>query len=414
MIADLLASQREGWSLERPFYRDADIYALENDRLFPRQWSVVAHVADLPQRGAHVVRSLFGQEIIVVNAGGHGFRAFHNVCTHRGSRICKGDGKSPMLVCPYHAWSFQLTGELRTTRDLPASVDPTHLGLHPVACREIGGLILCGLDVAAMPSLDAMEQALLPTLRQHGIERARVAVRRSYPTRANWKLVLENFYECYHCRPSHPEYFRMNGHIAATAISDPVAAGAWEETVATWRAGLADAPYNREIRVAGDVDEARFTTYRHPIGLGRRTASRTGDPVAPLMGGFTDYDGGETALHLGMFGFLGAYNDHAVLFQFVPVGPEETNVVLTWLVDAEADLAAIDEDALTFLWDVTTRQDKGIVEENARGVDSPAYRPGPYTVLEAQTAGFVSHYGAMMRTLLSGDSGTQDPLRVDA
>ncbi|MGC4250231.1 MAG: aromatic ring-hydroxylating dioxygenase subunit alpha [Sphingobium sp.] len=402
MITELLAAQRAGWSLDRAFYRDADIYELEEKLLFPRQWTVVGHVSELPQRGSYIQRSLFGQEIVVVNAGDEGYRAFHNVCTHRGSRICKEDGRSPLLVCPYHAWSFKLTGALQTTKDLPDDADPAELGLHPVPMHEMGGLIVCGLDEDVLPDIAPMKAALLPALQYHGLDRAKIAVRQSYPTYANWKLVLENFFECYHCRPSHPEYFRMNGHIAVSAISDPDRAAIWEDDVAQWRAKQdASAPHNQQLRVRGGIGEVHYSLYRQPIGLDRKTASRTGEPVAPVMGRMDGHDGGETAFHIGQLSFMGAYNDYAILFQFLPQGPEETDVIATWLVDADADLADIDTDAMTFMWDVTTRQDKMIIEENAAGVRSPAYRPGPYTKLEAQTSGFVSDYVDIMTNLVT-------------
>jgi Rieske 2Fe-2S family protein len=413
MIEGLLEAHRAGWALERPFYRDATIHAFEEQHLFPRQWMVIAHVSELPQRGAHIVRSLFGQDIIVVNAGDQGYRAFHNVCTHRGSRICKEDGRGPLLVCPYHAWSFKLTGELQSTRDLPDGVDPATLGLHPVACRAVAGLILCGLDEASLPDLAPLEAAMAPAMRHHGFDRAKVAAHRSYPTSANWKLVLENFLECYHCRPSHPEYFRMNGHVAVSAMTDPAAGTAWLDHVAQWKATQADTPVNRETRVPGGLDEVHLSLYRQPIGLDRQTASQSGLPVAPLMGGFDRYDGGETGLHFGMFSFAGAYNDHIVLFRFMPRGPTDTDVLVTWLVDQDADLSAIDLDALTFMWDVTTRQDKVIVEDNAIGIASPAYRPGPYTALEAQTSAFVCDYVAMLQGLLSERAPPFHPIRKE-
>jgi len=399
-VADLIAAQRPGWSLDQRFYMDPAIYALESELWFPRQWTVIAHVSEISKKGDHVVRNLFGSEIVVVNAGDQGFRAYHNVCTHRGSRICKGDGRSKLLVCPYHAWSFGLTGELRTTRDLGEGLDPTRLGLHPVSLREAEGLIFCALDAENLPDLSPALATLAPAMRQHGFDRARIAVRRSYATAANWKLVLENFFECYHCRPAHPEYFRMNGHVAVTAGREGSATEAWNREVEVWSARIGDQGWYRTVREPGAVDRVKYSLYRQPIGLGRMTQSKDGSPVAPLMGGFVDYDGGETAMHFGRFSFAGCCNDHIIVFQFIPRGSEDTDVVATWLVDAEANLDAIDIDALTFMWDVTTRQDKELIEENASGIRSRAYRPGPYTMLEQQSADFVTSYLTAMTELL--------------
>ncbi|MCP3732730.1 aromatic ring-hydroxylating dioxygenase subunit alpha [Sphingomonas sp. MG17] len=399
-FAALLGRQRPGWSLEQPFYLDPTIYALERELWFPRQWIVMAHVSELPRRGDRIVRDLFGEEIIIVNAGTDGFHAFYNVCTHRGSRICRDETRTPNLVCPYHAWGFRLTGELLSGRDLPEGADKAELGLHRIGVREAGGLIFCGLDEESLPDLAPALDTLLPALRHHGFHNARIAERRSYPTSANWKLVLENFFECYHCRPSHPEYFRMNGHVAATAVSDEVAAAEWEGGVSAWREQAVAPALDRVVRHAGDIDEVKYSLYRQPIGLGRDTQSHDGKPIAPLMGDFTHYDGGETAMHLGRLSFAGCYNDHAVIFQFMPRGVEETNVVATWLVDADADPGTLDIGSLTFMWDVTTKQDKRIIEDNAAGVRSRAYRPGPYTALESQSASFVASYLEIMGRLV--------------
>ncbi|MDO7835584.1 aromatic ring-hydroxylating dioxygenase subunit alpha [Sphingobium sp. HBC34] len=400
-ILALLADQKSGWSLARPFYLDADLFDVEREKWFSAQWMVVGHRSEVPRKGSHIVRQLFDCSIIIVNAGDAGLRAYHNVCTHRGSQICKQDGQAPLLVCPYHAWSFRLSGELQTTRELPEGVDPSELGLRPVPLKEVGGLILCGLDEARLPDVAPVEEALLPALRLHGIDRARIAVRRHYPTLANWKLVLENFFECYHCRPSHPEYFSMNGHVKVTAMRDEQGAQDWQATVADWNQSLKDGVRLAQVRDPGSITTLKHSVYRQPIGLDRRTHSKSGQPVAPLMGLFDDYDGGETGMHVGRLSFVGGYNDHAVIFQFNPVSVQETDVIVTWLVDQDADLSTIDIDALTFLWDVTTVQDKKIIEANAAGVRSPAYRPGPYTVLEEQTANFVADYMAVMRGLLT-------------
>jgi phenylpropionate dioxygenase-like ring-hydroxylating dioxygenase large terminal subunit len=402
-LVPLIDRQRPGWSLEQPFYIDPEIYAHERALWFPRQWMLIAHVSELPSKGSHIVRDLFGSEIVIVNAGEEGFRAFHNVCTHRGSRICKTDGKAPLLVCPYHAWSFRLNGELQTTKDLPADANPTRLSLHRVPLREAGGLILCGLDETSLPDLQPAFDALLPAMRHHGFDRAKIATRRSYATAANWKLVLENFFECYHCRPSHPEYFRMNAHVKVTALRDEAQAAEWERDLAAWHETVGEDAHTVAVRAPGDIDAIKFTLRRLPIGLDRKTASRDGKAVAPLMGNFTAYDGGETAIHFGRMSFAGAYNDHIVLFQFIPRGVEDTEVIVTWLVDGDADLDSIDMDSLTFMWDVTTKQDKQIIEENVAGVRSPAYRPGPYTLLEAQTAEFVVTYLDAMKRLSASE-----------
>lgn len=407
--ADMLAMlerQQPGWSLEQPFYRDARVFDAERQHWFPRQWMVVGHACELPRVGARIVRHLFGEEILVVRSGEgpDDIRAFFNVCTHRGSRLCQGDGHGRLIVCPYHAWSFRPTGELQSRPELPAGVDPDTLGLRPVAVIQVAGLLMCALDPARAPDPAPLIEALGPLMKHHGSDRVRIAARRNYPTHANWKLVLENFFECYHCVSAHPEYTRANGHVKVSGRRDARSAQQWQQEVARWREAVGDAPHRRSVWEAGDLDRLSYGVHQKPIGDGRLSLTEDGRPVSSLMGDQAVFDGTEAGFRLGRLSFLGMANDYGALFQIVPRGPLDTEVVITWLVaeDAPAD---VDPDKVAWMWHVTTLQDKKLTELNAQGVSSCAYRPGPYTVLEDQTSAFVRNYAEEMKYLLGGGAG---------
>ncbi|MBL8584052.1 MAG: aromatic ring-hydroxylating dioxygenase subunit alpha [Rhizobiaceae bacterium] len=403
-VLGLIGDHRANWSLQQEFYLDPAIFALERELWFPRQWVIVAHASEVPEKGRYIVRKLFDEEIIVVRFGDgeNDIAAYYNVCTHRGSRICTKDGRGRLLVCPYHAWSFRLTGELQTKQDLPEGVDPETLGLHKVPTRAFGGLVLCGLDRANLPDIEPVAAGLTDRLREHGVDNARIVVRKSYPTMANWKLVLENFLECYHCRPAHPEYFRVNGHVKVTAMRDAGQAAVWQEEVDAWHSVIGDAEFNKGVWEPGDLDTMPFAMHRKPIGSGRKTLSDDGGPVSRLMGGRTDYDGGESGFRIGRLSFLSAPNDYLAMFQMIPRSVNETDVVITWLVDRDADVD-VEAEKISWMWDVTTVQDKIITEDNAAGIASRAYRPGPYTPLESQTAFFIETYLSQMKALITGE-----------
>ncbi|WP_321792451.1 aromatic ring-hydroxylating dioxygenase subunit alpha [Burkholderia pyrrocinia] len=402
-LVGMIKRQRPGWSLEQSFYVDPSVYAAEQELWFPRQWTLVGHVSELPRKGSYIVRQLFGEDIVIVRSGDADgeMQAYFNVCTHRGSRLCARDGHARLLVCPYHAWSFKLTGELQTRRDLPSDVDPDSLGLRRVALRVVSGVILCGLDADHLPDPQPAIDSLGEALRTHGVDRARIAKKITYPTQANWKLVLENFLECYHCRPAHPEYCSANGHVKVTAVRDAAMAEQWARELSEWQSDTARVNINQPVWVPGGIDEMPYGVNRKPIGDGRKTLSQDGEPVSRLMGDFSAYDGGETVLRFGRLSFASATNDYVILVQIVPRNSHETDVTLTWLVDRDAE-QSINTDALCWMWDITTQQDKRITEDNAIGVRSMAYRPGPYTPLESQTEAFVSSYLAEMETLITG------------
>ncbi|MDQ2066596.1 aromatic ring-hydroxylating dioxygenase subunit alpha [Xinfangfangia sp. CPCC 101601] len=403
-ILDLIEAHQENWSLQQPFYRAPEIFELERQHWFPRQWVIVAHATEMPEVGRYIIRPLFDEEIIIVRhgEGPEDIAAYYNVCTHRGSKLCTKDGKGRLLVCPYHAWSFRLTGELQTRADLPEGVDPEALGLHKVPVRIMAGLVLCGLGEGDLPDFAPVAEGLTGLLQEHGVDKSRIIARKSYPTKANWKLVMENFLECYHCRPAHPEYFRVNGHTKVTAMRNEAAAQEWQEEIDAWHSVIGDAEFNKGAWEAGNLTTMPFAMHRKPIGQGRVTLSDDGQPVSKLMGGRTQYDGSESGFRIGRLSFISAANDYLTMFQMIPRGPHDTDVIITWLVaeDAPADVEA---DKISWMWDVTTVQDKKITEDNADGIASRSYRPGPYTPLESQTAFFVETYLAEMRSLLTGE-----------
>jgi Rieske 2Fe-2S family protein len=391
-LSRLIARQRPGWTLEQPFYTAASIYEVERRGWLATQWYLVGHRSELTDPGCHIVREILGESLIIVRDEAGAVRAFYNVCRHRGSRLCAADGRAARLVCPYHAWAYGLDGGLRAAAAMPPDTDLHALGLRSVPAREIEGLVFVSLAGRA-DALDAVQGGVGPLLQYHGIPGARIAARRSYPTAANWKLVIENFMECYHCLPAHPEYSSVMQHIDVVGRVAPAAAAERARQVEEWFRTAADpeSPLG-PAQLQPGRDDTAFRLFREPIGGGRRTQSQDGQPVAPLMGRQRRFDGGNAGFSLRPFAACVALNDHAVLFQFMPSGPERTEVVLTWLVDGAASDAAVDVDRMCWLWDVTTRQDKTIIEQNAAGVRSQAYTPGPYSLLESWPARFVSRY----------------------
>lgn len=391
-LTKLIERQRPGWSLEQPFYTSEAIYEIERCRWLAEQWYVLGHCSELREPGSYLVRELLGESLIIVRDREGVLRGFYNVCRHRGSRICKEDGRGSSLVCPYHAWSYRLDGSLRSAPALPPGVDTGALGLRAVSVREIGGIILGSLHGDPRRPDDIKAQ-VEPLLHYHGVPQARIAARRSYPTHANWKLVIENFVECYHCLSAHPEYSSVMKHVDSVGRQAPKAVQAWKEKVATWLREEADPDSPLRVApIALTPEGLEFLTFREPIGGGRKTQSRDGEPVAPLMGQIRSFDGGYSGFSLRPFVSFVALNDHAVMFQFLPTGPQKTEVTLTWLVDGKTAEADVDVDRMIWLWDVTTAQDKRIIEGNAAGVRSRAYAPGPYSTLELWSSGFVARY----------------------
>ena len=165
-----------------------------------------------PQPGDFFTVELLQESLIIVCGQDRRLRALLNVSRHRGSRVCterSGHARAGAFVCPYHAWSYNLDGTLRAARHMAPDFDRASHGLKAVHLRVIEGLIFVCL--AQKPrGLDNEERVLGRAARAHGWGDAKVAHRESYPVSANWKLVEENYMECYHCAPAHIEYSRFH------------------------------------------------------------------------------------------------------------------------------------------------------------------------------------------------------------
>jgi phenylpropionate dioxygenase-like ring-hydroxylating dioxygenase large terminal subunit len=399
-IDQLIARQRPVHSLDQAFYVSPEIFARDRERIFRNHWIMAGHVSQIPRVGDYFLFELAGESIILIRDAGGAVRAHYNVCRHRGSRVLlQSDGNARALTCRYHGWTYAADGRLQSAPRMPAEFRPECHGLKSCALQVVEGLIFVSLSDGPGPALDTVLAGLNPYLRLHGIREARVAHREVYPVQANWKLTIENYLECYHCKPAHPQYCGVE--IKADKIGDgsPAAMARYEARNRQWLARAAELgatlpDFGTELPIDERLPRAQFgAAYRAPLRESHLSATQDGKPAAPLMGGFRDYDGGETALGLGPFTYMLAYNDYATFFQFVPLEAERSAIVITWLVQGSArEGPDFDRARLTWLWSVTTEQDKSIIEANAAGIRSSRYEPGPSSLLESDLDGFREWY----------------------
>jgi len=381
-IDDLIDAQKPGHSLDQAFYRDAAIFERDCERVFRRHWFLAGHAAEIPDPGAYRLFDVAGKSIILIRGREGAVHAHYNVCRHRGSRV---------LLTP--------TGN---TPRMPENFAPAEHGLKPCHVQVVEGLIFICLADGAAPDMDPIAEQLRPFLRLHGFENARLAHRTVFPVQANWKLAVENYLECYHCKPAHPEYCRVE--IKADSIGDgcPAAMTRYDARHREWlahaeRLGTMLPAFGTELPLDERLPHTQFGAgYRAPLRASHLTGTEDGRPAAPLMGEFKDYDGGETALGIGPFTYVLAYNDHAAIFEFVPQEAERSEIVTSWLVHGDAcEGEDYDLQRLTWLWTVTTGQDKSIIEANAAGIRSSCYEPGPASLLEGDLTGFREWYLAV-------------------
>lgn len=392
-ISQIVRNYEPGYTLDQALYNDANVFERDINRLFFNQWLYVDHESRIPEHGDYFLFEIANESIIISRAKDGSVRANFNVCTHRGSRLClEPSGNVKKFVCPYHAWTFALEGDLVAARAMPADFDKTKAGLSKCHVRVVEGLIYINFAEDPIP-FDAAEKMLSEYIGPHGTAKAKVAHTYRRVVVANWKLVTENFLECYHCAPSHPEYCGVNLHAQGNSLGDEDMLREYQELTDEWRAHVASLGNMSEFADHLQDNEQSIVCYRQPIRPGFKTLSKDGSPLAPLMGDFADYDGGETIVAMGMVNFISAACDHLTVFRFTPISPNETEVVLTWLVDENA-VEGVDYnvDDLKWMWHVTTEQDKKITEDNQAGINSRRYKPGRYALLELPVQRFVARY----------------------
>ncbi len=397
-LSSLLRARKPGFSLPRPFYTDAAILADDLDRIFYKDWMFAGHDCEIAEAGQFFTLQIGAYPVMVVRGNDGAIRAFHNSCRHRGSRICTVDhGKAKRLVCPYHQWSYDLDGSLARARHMPQDFDKSGFGLKPVHCRSVAGYIFVCVGERA-PPFEPFAATAEPYLRQHRLSEAKVAFESTIVEHGNWKLVWENNRECFHCAANHPELCRTFPETPTvaggpTAMSDPALVAHWarleaEGLPSTFR--LSDDGQHRLSRMPL-LDEAVSYTM-----TGRAAVCRplSADVTLPAIG------------TLLMFHYPSIWNhvlgDHAVSFRVLPLSATETQITTKWLVNKDAvEGRDYDLGELTRVWLATNDQDRRVIEENQRGILSPAYEPGPYSPEhESGTMQFVDWYCAALERSL--------------
>jgi phenylpropionate dioxygenase-like ring-hydroxylating dioxygenase large terminal subunit len=388
-IAGLVAAQPQGRPLAQTFYSDAEIFQRDLDRMLLRRWLCAGHVSSVPNIGDFFLLEIAAESAIVIRGEDGELRALVNVCRHRGSRVCREhSGNTRVLICPYHAWTYGIDGRLRAARHMTEPFDKSEHGLKELPLRVIEGLIF--VSFAENPlGLSKVEEALRRGYGPHGWAEAKVAHREIYPIEANWKLAVENYVECYHCAPSHPEYARLHANEQPSAKVAELNAKMDRRTAAL---GLAIPNLDHWALAAAEDEEATYCV-RYAMRGDAVTGSAGGKPVAPLMGGFKDYDGGTTFIHVGPASFFLAYSDHGLIYRFIPQTVQRSQMEVIWLVRHDArEGIDYDLEKLTWLWKVTSEADKRIIEDNQRGVNSRYYAPGPLSIMETQERRFIEWY----------------------
>ena len=342
------------------YYYDPEIYARECECIFGEMWTCVGRTDALPAPGDFQTVELAGESVIILRGRDDALRAFLNVCRHRGARLClESTGSTGAAIqCPYHAWSYALDGRLLGAPNIARdeALDRDRLGLIPVHLAVWEGLLGLSLGADPLPVSAQLEPALLDRFgeltkfRRYDIGSLTVGRSITYEIAANWKLILENFMECYHCAPVHPEL---------TSLLPAFRLGTSYQGIVGQGTAFAD-------------DVVAFTL----SGNGHR----------PTLPGLLPSD---DRLYYGFVLwpnlFINLLPDHVILHTLIPQGPERARVVCDWLFTPE-EIARPDFDPTdtVAVFDITNRQDWEVCERAQLGMRSRAYAEGGLYVSNEQ------------------------------
>lgn len=338
--------------------------------VFGRAWLLVGLECELPEVGSYMAITIGRTPVLLVRGPDNRLRGFFNSCRHRGMPLVEdGCGKATGFSCPYHQWRYDQVGRLLRTPRMKQGIVKAEYPLVPVHVETVAGTIYVSL-AHSPPDFGPFRRGLEPMLREHHLEGAKLAAEVVLREKANWKLVMENARECYHCAANHPELtksFPVNrdGEFAVAGMSD-----------------MQD--FLHEMESLGLPSKASAGNWwqvsRFPLGADAISISRDGahcvkKPMCPINGG----DIGSLRWTLEPHAFASAVGDYLFLFSALPTGPEETTVVAKWYVSSEAEESTdYQRDALMHVWHETNLQDQRLVERNQRGVNSLGYTPGPF------------------------------------
>jgi Rieske 2Fe-2S family protein len=396
-IENLLRARKPRHSLAQAFYTDPDIYKFDLEAVFYRAWLMVGFTVELPSVGSYLALTVGRSPIMVVRDRDGVIRAYHNSCRHRGAQILPdGCGSRKILTCPYHQWSYGLDGALIGAARMPADFVKAENGLAPIAVEIVAGVIYVCLGDDP-PAFDGFRADLTALLTPHRLEEAKLVATIDVVEKANWKLVMENARECYHCVVKHPD-LRASFPMSFKGNFDFGEDRLFERFKARMDGlGLEIGPRN------GDW----WQVARIPLNEGCVSISADGGSLCrvPLCAAGAG-DVGSLRWATEPHNFCHAPGDHVLMFSAYPTGPEETLVQLKWLVHKDAaEGVDYQRDQLIDIWNRTNLQDRDLAENNQRGVNGRAYRPGRYSDdAEADVMHFVDWYCATAERFVAAHS----------
>ncbi|HEY3886333.1 MAG TPA: aromatic ring-hydroxylating dioxygenase subunit alpha [Vicinamibacterales bacterium] len=337
-------------TLPARYYIDRGFFQRELDGLFGSMWFCAGRSEEVSRPGQFVVREVNGFNIIVARHAGGAMRAFHNVCRHRGTRLCtESSGQfAGSIQCPYHAWTYDLDGSLigAPHMDEVPHFQKSDYPLRAVHADEWDGHVFLNLSDRSEP-LASQLGALVEKFRPWQMDRLRLGRRIVYDVKANWKLIVQNYNECLHCPNLHPALNKLSHYLSGE-----------------------NEPF-RPAYMGGRMD----------LRPGVETLSMNGACPRTFLPALAPEDR-RRVYYYAIFPnlLLSLHPDYMLTHTLWPLAPDRTANVCEWhFHPSELARERFDPSDCVEFWDMTNRQDWHVCELSQAGISSPAYTPGPYS-----------------------------------
>jgi glycine betaine catabolism A len=366
-------------TLPSTWYRSEKVFGLEKERVFFREWLCVGREEELPSPGSHRVLDVLGESVIVVRNRENQLRAFYNVCRHRGARLCRPDSAGSVsagdcghaasaagrttsgpaiaggiaanrIVCPYHQWTYDLDGRLLAAPHLTTEpgFDKSSFSLYPIGVETWGGFVFLHLTPATAKPFTEQAGGVPERTRRYPLSDLRIGHTIEYQVAANWKVICENYNECYHCAGVHPELCAI-----VPAFKDRGGSNL------DWERGIPHREGAYTFTKSGSTRRRAFPTLNADEQVRHK-----GELLYPNL-------------------FVSLACDHTTVFILRPRSPDRTDITCHFLFEPfELEKSDFDPSDTVEFWDVVNRQDWAICEIVQQGISSRVHERGYYAPME--------------------------------
>lgn len=357
----------DSYTIPARYYLDPEIYAAEQKAIFYNSWWYAGHVSQLARKGDYLTASIHEQNVFVVRDNSGELQAYYNVCQHRGHELVAGTGNAAVIVCPYHAWSYDLDGSLRGARNTEGmqNFNKCDFALKRVKVEVLCGMVFINLDAEAVPlkeqaaELEKEIRDICPL-----VDEISFAQRDTYHVKCNWKVMIDNFLECYHCHTAHKDFVNLVDMESYRSV----AKGIYSSHVSSAAKNTNSSAYTFE---KGDVDFGYAGWYLWP--------------------------------NLTLWAYPGEAN--LSVLQMVPDGTESTIEYQDWFVPNGKPSKQL-KDAMDYQKDILQPEDISLCESVQRGLKSEGYNQGRFVVdseLTELSEHAVHHFQQMVVKALDAD-----------